>query len=194
MFGFPRIVMVNPKLNGRLSPGVLYAAKKVGIKEIYSFGGAQAIASLAYIQKVDKVVGPGNKFVAEAKRQLSGRVIWTESMFAGPSEICVLADKNSDIEQVATSLISQAEHDSDSQCNLVTKDKSDIEVKVQKLDETKPKEIFSLNKQSEDIDDTATLDNFFTDMKTIVEKKGIVVKGDNSQGYTLFEDAGEIEK
>ena len=119
-----RLVLATPKINGSLNPAVLYAAKKVGIKEIYSFGGAQAIASLAYIQKVNKVVGPGNKFVAEAKRQLAGRVIGTESMFAGPSEICVLADKNSDIDQVATSLISQAEHDPDSQCILVTKDKN----------------------------------------------------------------------
>ena len=119
-----RLVLATPKINGNLNAAVLYAAKKVGIKEIYSFGGAQAIASLAYIQKVNKVVGPGNKFVAEAKRQLAGRVIGTESMFAGPSEICVLADKNSDIDQVATSLISQAEHDPDSQCILVTKDKN----------------------------------------------------------------------
>ena len=92
------------------------------IKEIYSFGGAQAIASLAYIQKVNKILGPGNRFVAEAKRQLSGKVIGTESMFAGPSEICVLADKDTNIDQVATSLISQAEHDTDSQCILITKD------------------------------------------------------------------------
>ena len=119
-----RLVLATPKINGKLNPAVLYAAKKVDIKEIYSFGGAQAIASLAYIQKVDKVVGPGSRFVAEAKRQLAGRVIGTESMFAGPSEICVLADKNSDIDQVATSLISQAEHDPDSQCILVTKDKN----------------------------------------------------------------------
>jgi len=126
-----RLVLATPKINGKLNPAVLYAAKKVGIKEIYSFGGAQAIASLAYIQKVNKVVGPGNKFVAEAKRQLGGRVIGTESMFAGPSEICVLADKNSDIDQVATSLISQAEHDPESQCILVTKDKNLInKVKV----------------------------------------------------------------
>ena len=119
-----RLVLASPKINGNLNPAVLYAAKKVGIKEIYSFGGAQAIASLAYIQKVNKVVGPGNRFVAEAKRQLAGKVIGTESMFAGPSEICVLADKNSDIDQVATSIISQAEHDPDSQCILVTKDKN----------------------------------------------------------------------
>ena len=64
-----RIVLATPKINGKLNPAVLYAAKKVGIKEIYSLGGAQARGSLAYIQKVDKVVGPGNRFVADAKRQ-----------------------------------------------------------------------------------------------------------------------------
>ena len=117
-----RIVLATPKINGNLNPAILYAAKKVGIKEIYSFGGAQAVASLAYIQKVDKIIGPGNKFVAEAKRQLSGKVVGTESMYAGPSEICVLADKKSNIYQVATSLVSQAEHDPGSQSILVTKD------------------------------------------------------------------------
>ncbi len=117
-----RIVLATPKIKGKLNPAVLYAAKKLGIKEIYSMGGAQAIGSLAYIQKVNKIIGPGNKYVAEAKRQLSGKIVGTESMFAGPSEICVLADKESDINQVATSLISQAEHDYDSQSILVTKD------------------------------------------------------------------------
>ncbi len=117
-----KIVLATPKIGGKLNPAMLYAAKKVGIKEIYSFGGAQAIASLAYIQKVDKIIGPGNKFVAEAKRQLSGKVVGTEAMYAGPSEICVLADKRSNTYQVATSLVSQAEHDSDSQSILVTKD------------------------------------------------------------------------
>ena len=118
-----RLVLATPKINGKYNPGVLYAAKKVGIKEIYSMGGAQAIASLAYIQKVNKIVGPGNKFVAEAKKQLSGKLVGTESMFAGASEICVLADKHTDINQIVTSMVSQAEHDEDSQCILVTKDK-----------------------------------------------------------------------
>ena len=77
-----RLVLATPKINGKYNAGVLYAAKKVGIKEIYSMGGAQAIASLAYIQKVNKIVGPGNKFVAEAKKQLSGKLVGTESMFA----------------------------------------------------------------------------------------------------------------
>ena len=119
-----KIVLSTPKVNGKLNPAVLYAAKKVGISEIISCGGAQAIASLAFIYKCNKIIGPGNKFVAEAKRQLSGKIVGTESMFAGPSEICVLADKHSDVHQVATSLISQAEHDIDSQCILVTKDQN----------------------------------------------------------------------
>ena len=137
-----RLVLATPKINGNLNPAVLYVAKKVGIKEIYSFGGAQAIASLAYIQKVNKVLGPGNRFVAEAKRQLSGKVIGTESMFAGPSEICVLADKDSNIDQVATSLISQAEHDTDSQCILITKDErliKKVKIKIAKLLESLPR-------------------------------------------------------
>ena len=118
-----KIILATPKIDGNLNSAVLYAARKVGIKEIYSMGGAQAIASLAYIQKVNKIVGPGNKFVAEAKRQLSGKLIGTESMYAGASEICVLADKDTNVNQVVTSLVSQAEHDSNSQCILVTKDK-----------------------------------------------------------------------
>ncbi len=121
-----KIILATPKIEGKLNPAVLYAAKKVGIKEIYSMGGAQAIASFAYIQKVNKVIGPGNKFVAEAKRQLSGKVIGTETMYAGPSEICVLADKNTNLNQIITSLVSQAEHDPDSQCILITKDKKII--------------------------------------------------------------------
>ena len=134
--GVKRIVLATPKINNKLNPAVLYAAKKLGIKEIFSMGGAQAIASLAFIQKVNKVVGPGNKYVAEAKRQLSGKIIGTETMYAGASEICVLADKNSDLSQVATSLVSQAEHDPDSQSILVTKDKNLIKktmIKVKKI-------------------------------------------------------------
>ena len=137
-----RLVLATPKINGNLNAAVLYVAKKVGIKEIYSFGGAQAIASLAYVQKVNKILGPGNRFVAEAKRQLSGKVIGTESMFAGPSEICVLADKDSNINQVATSLISQAEHDTDSQCILITKDErliKKVKLKIAKLLENLPR-------------------------------------------------------
>ena len=144
--GVRRIILATPKINNTLNPAVLYAAKKLGIKEIYSMGGAQAIASLAFIQKVNKVVGPGNKYVAEAKRQLSGKIIGTETMYAGASEICVLADKDSDISQVATSLVSQAEHDPDSQCILVTKDKNLIKktlIEVKKILSDLPRKIIA---------------------------------------------------
>ena len=119
-----RIILSTPKVDGKLNAGVLYAEKKVGIKEIISCGGVQAIACLAFIYKCNKIVGPGNKYVAEAKRMLSGKIVGTEAGFNGPSEICVLADKYANIDQVASSLISQAEHDIDSQCILVTKDKN----------------------------------------------------------------------
>ena len=118
-----RIVLVNPKLNGSLNPAVLYAAKKIGIKEIFNMGGAQAISSLAYVQKVDKIVGPGNIYVAKAKREVFGDV-GIESMVAGPSEICVVADKYTNANDVITSLVGQAEHDINSQCILITKDKN----------------------------------------------------------------------
>ncbi len=129
-----RIVLATPKNNGKLNPAVLYAAKKVGIKEIYSMGGAQAIASLAYIQNVNKIVGPGNKFVAEAKKQIPNNLVGTESMYCGASEICVLADKDTDVDQIATSLTSQAEHDPDSQCILVTKDRNLIKKVNKKIE------------------------------------------------------------
>ena len=118
-----RIVLANPKLNGKLNPAVLYIAKKLKIGEIYSMGGAQAIASLAYIQKVNKIVGPGNNFVARAKKEVFGDV-GIEGMVAGPSEISVVADKNTNINEVITSLIGQAEHDINSQCILITKDQN----------------------------------------------------------------------
>tara|TARA_B100000470_G_scaffold219205_1_gene205683 strand:+ start:92 stop:829 length:738 start_codon:yes stop_codon:yes gene_type:complete len=87
-----RIVLANPKLNGKINSAVLYAAKKLNINEIYSMGGVQAIASLAYIQKVNKIVGPGNDYVARAKREVFGDV-GIEGMIAGPSEITIVADK-----------------------------------------------------------------------------------------------------
>ena len=137
--GVKRIVLANPKNNGKLNPAVLYAAKKVGIKEIYSMGGAQAIGSLTYIQKVNKIVGPGNIFVAGAKRQVFGDV-GIEGMIAGPSEITVLADNKTNLNQVTTSMIGQAEHDANSQCILITKNsnlikkfKKDLELKLKDI-------------------------------------------------------------
>ena len=127
-----RIVLANPKLNGSLNPAILYVAKKLKINEIYSMGGAQAIASLAYIQKVNKIVGPGNDFVARAKKEVFGDV-GIEGMVAGPSEIVVVADKNTQIQEVITSLVGQAEHDANSQCILITKDQKLINLVKKKL-------------------------------------------------------------
>ncbi len=123
--GVKRIVLANPKLNGKLNPAVLYAARKLGIKEIYCMGGAQAIGSLAYIQKVNKIVGPGNIYVAQAKRQVFGDV-GIEGMIAGPSEITVVADSKTSIEEITTSILGQAEHDKNSQSILITKNKNII--------------------------------------------------------------------
>ena len=137
--GVKKIVLANPKNNGKLNPAVLYAAKKLGINEIYSMGGAQAIGSLAYIQKVNKIVGPGNIFVAGAKRQVFGDV-GIEGMIAGPSEITVLANNKTNLNEVTTSMIGQAEHDANSQCILITKDsnliknfKKDLVLKLKKI-------------------------------------------------------------
>jgi len=121
-----RIVLANPKQNGKLNSAVLYAAKKLNIKEIYCMGGAQAIASLAYIQKVNKIIGPGNDYVARAKKEVFGDV-GTEGNMAGPSEITIVADKNTNLNEVITSLIGQSEHDVNSQCILITNSQSLIQ-------------------------------------------------------------------
>ncbi|MGM0860863.1 MAG: histidinol dehydrogenase [Bacillota bacterium] len=121
--GVERIVLVTPPgKDGQLSPGVLAAASELGIKEIYKMGGAQAIASLAYgtetIESVDKITGPGNIYVALAKREVFGDV--DIDMIAGPSEIVVLADDTAVPKEIAADLLSQAEHDKLSSAVLVT--------------------------------------------------------------------------
>ena len=131
--GTKKVVMANPGNKGKHNPGVLYAAKKCGIKEIYSIGGAQAVAALAYgtkkIKKVNKIVGPGNLYVATAKKEVFGDV--GIDMIAGPSEITVVGDKFSNPDWIASDLIAQAEHDELSQSILISKDKNLIN-KVQK--------------------------------------------------------------
>jgi histidinol dehydrogenase len=122
--GVPRVVMVVPSPNGRLNPLVLAAAKLAGVDEVYRIGGAQAVAALAYgtktIEPVDKIVGPGNAYVATAKRQVFGTV--GIDMIAGPSEILVVADGGNDPDWLAADLLSQAEHDENAQSILVTDD------------------------------------------------------------------------
>ena len=121
--GCSQIVMVSPPgKNGKINPVILAAAKIAGVDRIFKVGGAQAVAALAYgtesIPNVDKIVGPGNAFVAEAKKQVFGKV--AIDMIAGPSEILVVADTTADPRHVAADLLSQAEHDKMASAVLVT--------------------------------------------------------------------------
>ena len=120
--GVKRIVMVVPAPNGKINPTILAVAKILKISEIYKIGGAQAIAALAYgtksIRPVDKICGPGNAYVASAKKQVFGVV--GIDMIAGPSEILVVADKNNNPRHIAIALLSQAEHDELAQSILIT--------------------------------------------------------------------------
>ena len=122
--GVSRIAMVVPTPNGEINPAILAAAEIAGITEIYRIGGAQAVAALAYgtasIARVDKVVGPGNAYVAAAKRQVFGQV--GIDMIAGPSEVLVIADSSANPAWVAADLIAQAEHGAGAQSILVTTD------------------------------------------------------------------------
>ena len=120
--GVERIAMVVPTPNGKINPAVLYAAEVSGVDEIYRIGGAQAIAALAYgtptISPVDKITGPGNSYVATAKRQVFGNV--GIDMIAGPSEVLIIADDDNNPEWIALDLLSQAEHDENAQSILIT--------------------------------------------------------------------------
>ena len=122
--GVERLAMAVPAPDGVLNPLVLAAARLAGIDEIYRVGGAQAVAALAYgtatIAPVDKIVGPGNAYVAAAKRRVFGRV--GIDMIAGPSEILVVADRHNDPAWIAADLLSQAEHDEAAQSILITDD------------------------------------------------------------------------
>ena len=121
--GCPEVVMVTPPgRDGKVAPAILAAAKVAGVDKIFKVGGAQAIAALAYgtesVPKVDKIVGPGNAYVAEAKKQVFGKV--SIDMIAGPSEILIVADGTNDPVHVAADMLSQAEHDKMASAVLVT--------------------------------------------------------------------------
>jgi histidinol dehydrogenase len=122
--GCPRVVMVVPAPDGKLNPLVLAAARLAGVDEIYRVGGAQAVAALAYgtqsIAPVAKIVGPGNAYVAAAKRLVFGKV--GIDMIAGPSEVLIIADRDANPEWVAADLLAQAEHDTAAQAILITDD------------------------------------------------------------------------
>ena len=141
--GVRRIVITVPAINGVLNPVILACASLLGIKEIYKIGGAQAVAALAIgtkkIKKVDKIVGPGNAYVATAKKKLFGIV--GIDMIAGPSEILIIADKNNNPEHIAIDLLSQAEHDKLAQSILITDNENfanevidEIKILLKKLD------------------------------------------------------------
>ena len=140
--GCREVVMVTPpSKNGKVNPVILAAAKVAGVDKIFKVGGAQAIAALAYgtesVPKVDKIVGPGNAYVAEAKKQVFGVV--SIDMIAGPSEILVVADGKSDACHVAADLLSQAEHDKMASAVLVTESMELAEAVSAQLEEQIPK-------------------------------------------------------
>ncbi len=124
--GVKNIYLTTPSLDSKINPAVVYAAKKCGVKKIYKTGGAQTIAALAYgtkkFEKVDKIVGPGNAFVACAKKEVFGDV--GIDMIAGPSEVSIVADKSADPNLIAADLIAQAEHDVNAQSILITNNKN----------------------------------------------------------------------
>ena len=142
--GVPEIVMVVPSPGGVISEAVLGAAEMCGINMVFSIGGAQAVAALAFgtetVPKVDKIVGPGNMFVAEAKRKLYGAV--GVDMVAGPSEIVILCDGTTRADWVAMDLMAQAEHDENAQAILIATEKSflkDVEKELSVLVEEQPR-------------------------------------------------------
>ena len=124
--GVKKIYLTTPALDSKINPAIVYAAKKCGVKKIYKTGGAHTIAALAYgtktIDKVDKIVGPGNAFVACAKKEVFGDV--GIDMVAGPSEVSIVADKFADPDLVAADLIAQAEHDVNAQSILIATNKN----------------------------------------------------------------------
>ncbi|HYZ64796.1 MAG TPA: histidinol dehydrogenase [Acetobacteraceae bacterium] len=134
--GVERIAMCVPCPGGQLEPLVLAAAQRAGVAEIYRVGGAQAVAALAYgtatIAPVDRIVGPGNAYVAEAKRQVFGRV--GIDSIAGPSEVVVLAEGAADPRHVAVDLLAQAEHDESAQSILITTDAEFADAVTQAVD------------------------------------------------------------
>jgi len=138
--GCPRLVMVVPAPDGKLEPLVLAAAKLAGVDEIYRVGGAQAVAALAYgtqsIQPVAKIVGPGNAYVAAAKRVVFGKV--GIDMIAGPSEVLILADNTGNADWIAADLLAQAEHDASAQSILITDD-PELAAQVEKAVESQLK-------------------------------------------------------
>ena len=144
--GVKNIYLTTPTLATKVNPAIIYAAKKCGVKEIYKTGGAHSIAALTYgtktFKKVDKIVGPGNSYVAAAKKEVFGKV--GIDMIAGPSEVTVVADKHANPEWIASDLIAQAEHDIFAQSILITNNKE----LIKKVNSILKKKIKKLPKKS----------------------------------------------
>jgi len=194
--GVKRIVVANPILNGNLNAAVMYAAKKCGVKEIITCGGAQAIGSLAYIQQVNKITGPGNDYVAKAKQLVFGDV-GIEGMIAGPSEICIVADNKTELNEITTSILGQSEHDENSQCILVTKYK-DLINKVQKdlninLKKLSRKKIISKSLKSHGLIILCKNDNQITDVVNEIAPEHLELNISNYKKYiSKIYNAGSI--
>ena len=159
--GCPRVVMTTPcDRQGRVAPAVLYAARICGIDTVYKIGGAQAIAALAYgtesIKPVDKIFGPGNRFVTAAKQQVGGRVVSID-MPAGPSEVMILADDTSNPDFVAADILSQCEHGADSQ-GIVVCDSKHLAEKIYN----------AINNQASKLDRTEYIERSLENSRIIV--------------------------
>ena len=171
--GVKKISITSPAQNGDLNPSVIAAAKVAGIDRIYKIGGAQAIAALALgteqVSKVEKIIGPGNVYVAEAKKQLFGEV--GIDSIAGPSEIVVLADSTSDPETIAWDLMAQSEHDSDASSVLITTS----EEVLKKVKNVIASEVSSLDRSSI-IEESMNANGLFIKINDLSEAKEIVNK------------------
>lgn len=197
--GVKEIVMVTPPQKDGINPAVLAAAKIAGVSTIYQVGGAQAVAALAYgtesIPKVDKIIGPGNIFVATAKKQVFGTV--SIDMVAGPSEIGILADNSANPREIAADLLSQAEHDKRARAMLITDNidfAQDVDAEVQKQLATLPrKEIASA--AIEDRSFIAVMDNIpdMFELMNEVAPKHLEVQLPNAVQYLgAIKNAGSV--
>jgi histidinol dehydrogenase len=185
--GVKNIYLTTPSLDSKINPAVVYAAKKCGVKKIYKTGGAHSIAALAYgtknFEKVDKIVGPGNAFVAFAKKEVFGDV--GIDMVAGPSEVSIVGDKYSDPKLIAADLIAQAEHDVYAQSILITDNKKLISLVNKNLKQ----QLFDLPKKKIAIQ---SLKNFglaiYTNKRNKISEIINIIAPEHLELYTSFND------
>ena len=197
--GVEEIILVTPPKADGLNPIIAAAAKIAGVDKVIAVGGAQAVAALAYgtesVPKVDKIVGPGNMFVAEAKRQVYGIV--NIDMIAGPSEVCVIADSTANPEYIAADLLSQLEHDRAASAVLVTTDEAlaqrvDIEIYKQ-LERLNRSEIASVSLENWSACVIATdIEDAFRVANIIAPEHLEIVTQNPEEKLSLVENAGSI--